>query len=517
MLTNSNNNYTKNYLNVYFWRIFSVLTGILSLLIVIPQLSLNKELYGIYTFCLSFNLYFTYADIGFLSAGQKYAAEEYAKGNRESEINNLGFTGFILLCMVIPFSLTMLYLSFRPEYVINELSEQNRKIVSKMFLIMGVISPLQIILQRLSQSILIIRIKDYVSLRIDVIFNIIKIFSVYYFFNGSRYLVVEYFLFINILTLVSSLIIIYYIRSSENYNFRNLLFAIKFNRQVYERIKKLAFASMFMTISWILYYEIDLLFIGKLFGPKEVAVYSISFSVLNFLRNLWNIIYAPFSQRFNHYVGQNSFYKLRVLTFKLINYTFPISLLSVVILLLSSKYLIISWVGINYTDSIIIFQILLLCTLFNFIVQPASYYFISITNYWYLNLNTILLPSVFLISLYFFVPIFGIKGFAIAKVLAITTSAIISFFGIRKVVNLYRILKEWILSIFLNSLFLIFWLNYIYNLTFSSIEKGKTYLLMLIGLLLITVIIVLFSSIFLNKSLRQNFIIKYNNTFLKNY
>ena len=72
-------NFNKNYIKIYFWRIFSVLTGFLSLLIVIPQLSFYKELYGIYSFCVSLNLYLAYADIGFLSAGQKYAAEEYAK------------------------------------------------------------------------------------------------------------------------------------------------------------------------------------------------------------------------------------------------------------------------------------------------------------------------------------------------------------------------------------------------------------------------------------------------------
>ena len=105
-----NESFSKNYLKIYFWRIFSVVTGFLSLFIVVPQLSMNKDLYGIYTFCLSFHLYLSYADIGFLNAGQKYAAEEYAKGNRDSEISHLGFTGFVLLCMIIPFSIVMVFL-----------------------------------------------------------------------------------------------------------------------------------------------------------------------------------------------------------------------------------------------------------------------------------------------------------------------------------------------------------------------------------------------------------------------
>lgn len=505
-----NHSYTKNYLNVYFWRVLSLSTGFLSLLVVIPQLTLNKELYGIYTFCLSFNLYLTYADIGFLSAGQKYAAEEYAKGNRDSEIRYLGFTGFVLLCMVIPFSIVMIYLSFRPEYIISNLSEVNSKIVGKMLLIIGVISPFQIILQRLSQSILIIRIKDYISLRMDIIFNFVKILSVYYFFTQTRYLVVEYFLFTNLLTIVSSIIIIIHIRSSENYNFRKLLKAIKFDKQCYSHMKKLAFATLLMTLSWLLYYELDLLFIGKLFGPKEVAVYAISFTVLNFLRNLWNIIYAPFAQRFNHYVGLSTFSRLRIMMFKLMNYTFPICVISVLILFISAKYLIISWVGLDYIESVFIFQILLVGTLFNFILQPASYYFISTTNYWYLNLNAVLLPIVFLLVVFFFVPIVGIKGFAIAKVLAITTSAIISFWGVRKITNLKRIVKEWYLSLIVNSIILSFGLHYINISLFDKIEKGKSDLLMLLALIFFSIIIVSITTLFFHKSLRDILVTQLN-------
>jgi O-antigen/teichoic acid export membrane protein len=133
--------------------------------------------------------------------------------------------------------------------------------------------------------------------------------------------------------------------------------AIRFDKESFVKIKKLAIVALLQTLGWVLYYELDLLFIGKLFAPKEVAVYAISFTLLNFLRNIWNIIYSPFAQRFNHYVGLASYSRLRVMTFKLMNFTFPISVLSVLILVISTKYLIISWVGLNYIDSILIFQI----------------------------------------------------------------------------------------------------------------------------------------------------------------
>ena len=184
-----NNSYNQNYLKIYFWRSLSIVSGFLSLLIVVPHLSNNQELYGIYAFCISFSLYLTYADIGFLGAGQKYAAEEFARGNRNEEIKILGFTGAILLLMVLPFSISMIYFSFHPEIVINNLSGGGQKIAGNIFLIIGVLSPLQVIIQRLVQSILIIRIKDYISLRIDIAFNFLKIVSVFFFFAKNHYMV----------------------------------------------------------------------------------------------------------------------------------------------------------------------------------------------------------------------------------------------------------------------------------------------------------------------------------------
>ena len=172
--------YTKNYIKIYLWRTLSIISGFLSLLVVVPKLSNSPELYGIYASCISFALYLTYADIGFLSAGQKYAAEAYAQGDIKKEVNILGFTAAILLIMIIPFSLSMLYLSYNPEFIIKDLSLAGQKIASQLFLIMAILLPIQILFQRLTQSILIIRIKEYIGLRIDGFFNLLKILSVFY-------------------------------------------------------------------------------------------------------------------------------------------------------------------------------------------------------------------------------------------------------------------------------------------------------------------------------------------------
>ena len=166
--------YTKNYIKIYFWKALSILTGFLSFLIVIPHLSINKEVFGIYSLCISLTLYLSYADLGFLNAGQKYAAEAFIKNDRKAEMELLGFTGAFLLLMIIPFSIAMIYFSFKPEILINNISNDTKSIARSIFLILAIALPVQIIIQRLVQSILIIRVKDFISMKIDLFFNIIN-------------------------------------------------------------------------------------------------------------------------------------------------------------------------------------------------------------------------------------------------------------------------------------------------------------------------------------------------------
>lgn len=478
-----NNSYNKNYLKIYFWRSLSIISGFLSLLIVVPHLSNNQELYGIYAFCISFSLYLTYADIGFLGAGQKYAAEEYARDSRSEEIKILGFTGAILLLMVLPFSIAMIYFSFHPEMVISDLSEEGEKIAGNIFIIIGVLSPFQVIIQRLAQSILIIRIKDYISLRIDIAFNILKIVSVFFFFAKNRYLVVEYFLFTSIITIFSSLIILVIIHKSENYDFIKLLKSIRLSKKYFQITKKLAFSSMFLTIGWLVYYELDLIVIGKWFGPHEVAIYAIGFTFLNFLRTLWNTVFSPYAQRFNHFVGNGNMIKMTSLISKIIDYTFPLCILTTLILLLGSKYIVLFWVGQEYHNSIIILQLLIIGTGFGFITQPASYYFIAKTKYIFIYLLAIVLPVIFFLGVVILTPSLGIQAFALSKSVAMLGGFILSIIGLYSIINPMKLMSKWILRLMFVSGFLIFFLPNLLTSIFINQDKNPIQLSLLVSFL----------------------------------
>lgn len=491
-------NFNKNYIKIYFWKILSLLTGFLSLFIVVPHLSQNKELFGIYSLCISLTLYLSYADIGFLNAGQKYASEAFIKNNRKEEIELLGFTGAILFLMIIPFSLVMIYLSFNPEVLISNISDTGRSISSAILLILGLVLPIQIIIQRLVQSILIIRIKDYISMRIDVFFNLIKIVSVFYFFSNGSYRIVDYFLFITMISIISSLIILSKIKKEEDYDFKFLFRSIKLKRKEFEITKKLAFSSLFLSIGWIIYYELDLIIIGKLFGPNEIAIYAIGFTFLNFLRNLWNIVFSPFSQRFNHFAGLNDDIEMAKIIRNIINFTFPLCVIVTFVLFMSSEKMIHYWVGSDYSDSIVILKVLIIGTCFGFVTNPSSYYITAKTKYKYINFLALFLPISFIIGVILFLPNFNLLGIAISKSITMFIAFIIYFFAIKKVYNPINSIKKWSISLIIICSIIGFLLQYLLNTFFLSQVKSSINLLLLFALI-ITIIVVAYLLLILSR------------------
>jgi len=503
--------FLQNYKNFYTWKVLSIFTGFLSLFIVVPHITNNQELFGIYSFCISFTLYLSYADIGFLNAGQKFAAEEYIKGNRIEEINILGFTGAILLLMILPFSIGMIWLSFNPEFLIFDLTRGGQEVAGKLFFIIGIFTPLQLILQRLIHSILAIRIEDFVALRIEVFFNIIKVFSVYYFFNKGRYMIVEYFTFITIISMLSSIIVLFIIRVTKNYDFIRLIKAIRLKRKYWAMTKNLAFSSFFSTIGFILYYELDLIIVGKIYGVESVAIYAIGFTFLNFLRTFWNTIFAPYQQRFNHFIAKNHHQKFKTLMINIIDYSMPLCFITITILYLIADEMVVLWVGSGYTQSIVILKTLMIGTVFTFITHPAKQVFSANLNYKYVYLSGIALPLTFFICLFLIMPIYGMIGVAISKTLAIFIGFLICLWGISSSINPLLIFKKWFFRIAFTLIILSpLIINSLLSL-FSIDNENSLQLISLIILTGFTILILYLSILMTSKKQRMELSLLINN------
>ncbi len=491
-----------NYFKIYFWRVLSIMSGFLSLVIVVPHLSTQPNLYGIYVFCISFALYLTYTDIGFLRAGQKFAAEELSKNNQMEEIGITGFTIFLLILFFLPFSVFIVYLSIEPEVILSELNPENKAIVSELLLIIGLLLPIQVILQRLVDFILTIRLMDYLSLKINITLNVIKIFSVFYFFKDDNYLLTEYYLFITILSIVGSLISITLINKVINYDFLLLFKSLKLSGKYYQKGKMLAFSSFGLTLSYIAYHELDLIIIGKLFGIQEVAIYAIGFAFLNFVRNLWNILYSPFVQRLNHFSGQGFIDKIEAMLSKITEYTLPLYVVLVTVLVLGADYLVIYWVGEDYYSSIIILQMLMASTLLGVVIRPASYYFISCLKYKYINLQAVILPLIFYLVVFLTSNKLGVVSIAVAKIAVSVVRSMIAIKGISGLFSLSGIINRSAFPLIIFSILAYYFLPKLIRLVFVEPQKNTANLVIYLVFLSIVVIISYFLIIFSSKERR---------------
>lgn len=428
--------YTKNYLKIYFWQGISLVLNFLSMLIVIPYLTSEPEIYGIYSICISITIFLSYADLGFIGAGRKYASEYFAKGDRKEEISIIGFTNFILLVFLLLFSLVFLTLSSHPGWLIKDIKPgRNETIASSLLLIVALFTPVTL-LQRILQMIFGIRLEDFILQRVNVFASSLKILSVLWFFRNSQYNIVGYFLFVQTINLGAATIALFIAKKRYNYDFIALLKSIHFNRNVFAKTKTLAFTSLYLTITWILYYELDPTAIGKLLGAKQVAIFAIGLTIMSFFRNVVGILFSPFNSRFNHFIGKNDEAGLKSFFTAVTTTVAPLIIIPTVTISIFAKPLILSWVGPQYVNSIQIAQFLILCNVYAFITYPTSLLLMAMERikemYW---VNT-LIPFVYWIGIALTYTIIGLNAFALFKFLAFSISAIVYFFILKKYLNL---------------------------------------------------------------------------------
>lgn len=472
--------YTFNYLKIYLWQGISIVTNLLSMVIVIPRLSGNPSIYGIYVVCISANIFLTYADIGFASAAYKYASECYARKNIEEEIEVVGFLGFILLIFVILFALAVSAVALNPSLLIKNLNNVTElNIATKLLFILSLFSPF-IIFQRIASLIYGIRLEQYVMQRIMSAANVFKILSVFYFFHNTRYDIIGYFLFcqvINILALIYCLVIA---KCKYKYNYKAFLKAFRFSKRWFSKSKSLAFGSLFSTITWVLYYELDVFFIAKYLGAEKVALYAVGFIMLSFFRTIMGFIFSPFDARFNHFIGLNDMDGLRTIYINTVIVTLPIVTFPIVSLVLLMRPFMHSWVGENYATSVLIAQLLVLVFIYGFFGQPANILIIAKEKIRLLYITSSILPIIYWVGVASTISNMGLLSFGLFKFIAMSMNCIILFMVSIKILDLT--VSNFINKIFKPAViplcFLILSLSYINQ--FMPIEKSTINVLIVV-------------------------------------
>ena len=458
--------------------------------IVVPYLTSEPTTYGIYTICISIAIFLAYADLGFMSAGQKYAAEFFAKGNREEEMKIIGFTNFILLVILLLLSFGFLILSIHPELIVKNLTPGiQEKIASSLFLILTLFTPVTL-LQRLLLMIFGIRLEDYIVQRNNIVASLLKILSVLWFFRKGEYNIVGYFLFVQIVNLLAALLTLLIARKRYKYDFKTLVKFVHFNKSVFAKTKNLAFTSLYLTFTWIIYYELDPAAIGKFLGANQVAIYAVGLTILSFFRSIQGILFSPFNARFNHLIGIHDEAGLKSLFTTVTTLMAPIIVIPIITICLMAKPLILSWVGLQYIKSITIARFLILCNIYAFITYPTSLLLMAQERIRQMYIVNTLIPVIYWAGIVISFSMMGLNSFPFFKFVAFSISAIFYFFIMQRYLHLSvsQLIQCYIRPILIPVIFL--FVTAFLVADYMPVEKSKLNLL----IVAVTSLLMIFSS-----------------------
>ena len=407
--------YRYKYVKIYFWKTIAVLLGFISIFVVIPYMSSDKTLYGIYSVCTSLTIFFTYADLGFLSSGAKYAAEYYINGDYKSEIKVIGFTAFFMAIIFIIVDLIVLFLAIKPQILIPELIvDSEQYIIAKKLLFLLAAGCPCIICQRVLQVIYIVRVEEYKFQRILICGNIFRILSILFFFGSGSYNIIGYYFFYQIVNLLINLVALCDIKK-YGYKYRDFIQSFKFDKQIFSQEKALSLSSFVFMISMILYNELDQVVISNMFGVKIVSVYAIAFSIMTYMRTYSGVIYSPFIARFNHFTGLRDYKGLIHFSKKIIIVLGPILIIPLLNVALYADAFVVSWVGDEYISSAMLISWMVLSYTTNFITTPLTSYMTAMEKNNKILVGAILLPVIYWCGILFLSEFIGYKSFAIMK------------------------------------------------------------------------------------------------------
>lgn len=406
------------FIKIYFWQFISILFNFAAIFIVTPFLSSNQAIYGIYTLVIAAYIFMAYADFGFLGAGMKFASESYARQDLKQEIRIIGFTGFIFLAFVVFYALGIFFLSFNPEILVKSLDSNFEKSIARNLLfILALFCPV-FVMQRIIQIIFAVRLRDYIFQRIFIISNAIKIIFAVVFFSNDNYPIVEYFLFSQMCTLTAVILGLYIIKKKFGYDYNLFFRSFKFSKEIFEKTKKLAFVSIFLTFCWVLFYELDPFVISHLLGVKYLAIFAIGFSLMEYFRSVFGIVFGPFTAKFNHYIGLEDLEGLHVFFNKVLVLALPLTVFPVLAVFYTMEYFILIWVGDQYIASIPIAQVLVLSFVLSFLTSPSGILIMAYERAKLLYLTSAILPTIYWLGVLVSFKYIGLQAFANFKLLA---------------------------------------------------------------------------------------------------
>lgn len=503
-----------NYVKIYFWELSSMVMRFVTLFVVIPFLSKDQLIFGVYSICVSLGIFLNYADLGFLKATKKYAAESFIQGDRQSEMEMLGFGTFILFFFSLIISGFFLYFAFSPTILFKDLDADGvYQIAFQLLLIVALTTPFAAP-KRLVDMIFKIRLENFLIKKYGFFGSVATILSAVYFFSEDRYMIVSYFLFLKVVDIGVIIFSLFLAKKRYEYNLILLLKSIRFDRNVFIKTYNLAFSGLYITLSWVLFYELDQLAIAKFLGAEKVSLYAVALMFPVLLRQLYGIWFAPFIERANHHVGLGESASLKNLLLKIVLLSAPLTIIPTVALVIVAKPLLITWVGTDYLDSINLAWPLILCYSMAFITYPIDIFLLAKEKIKELYLVATIPIIIFWPGVIITVPIIGVMSFSLLK---LTGILILQIFYLPKLMNVLELsfkdfLAKVIIPLVAPVLTLALTLFLILDLLPS--EKGKVNFI-IVGIITVSSILFTFYLVYLSSKEIQKYSKDYLNRFKK--
>ena len=168
-------------------------------------------------------------------------------------------------------------------------------------------------------------------------------------------------------------------------------------------------------ISWIIFYEIDLVFLAKIYPLDQISFYSLSLIILGLFRTFAGVLFSNYNVKINNLIGRNDNVGFVNFTSIYLYFTAPIILyITFSYILLSDKFIHL-WVGENYLESSTISIFLVIGYSLSFFSYITSSLLLSINRVKEIMVISILQPILFWIIVFYLHKDHGIYIVALFK------------------------------------------------------------------------------------------------------
>ena len=426
---------SSKYINTYLAQTVSILVRFLSMFVVSPLLASQPAIFGTYMVCMSVTIFLTYADVGFFSSAQKKAGEAFGRNNIHEEADQIGFAGFILGIFLVLYIAGLSACIINPALVVKNVGLEEARIARTLFTVLALFSPVTIA-NRLVGMIFIVRIEGYISQIQQIVVNTAVIISALFFFRPGHYDIIGYFLFSNLMQAAALVFQIIAAALRYRYPFRRLLSAVHFNKRIFNESRGLAFTAFYNSLCWVLFFELDLFVVGRVFGAESAAIFGVAVTITSFFRTLTGgLIFTPFQAQFFQLSAREENEPLASLWGRSIILTAPVVVLPILAVFLYLDKLIPVWVGGYYMKSITIARLFVLCYIFHFIIIPSNFILFARERLRNLNIASTVNVFVYWIGIALTFNKLGLAAFGIFKILGFWFPGAVNIIGVRRIVS----------------------------------------------------------------------------------